>query len=348
MGPVISSTREECTVEHYKQSQVPIQCQTCGNPKVKWKCKTCNGLACIHCKDSENSNKGHQISNLIQHERKITDVKKCETNLKLVRFLAVSCENLFWIGNGCHVKHKNIHTALQCSKVGETMNVISSFNMVVKDIAVTPNNDLLLATGKSRLKQIRAGTSEVTDSIYCVESSKLCSVYVEENGRVIVGGYEVVVTMHTKGNHCKRYDYDEDSKPLVKSYIRAITSTGNGNIFVIDGSDVDRVAVLGEKGIIGIYSGTSSVTDEDIRFNPQSVVTTSLDNVIVADYHHKLHILDDRGHLLTTYDTKDMGISYPLSLAITTEGAFAVLYIGCYKTVTILNAPLYKMCITGF
>ncbi|CAG2214352.1 unnamed protein product [Mytilus edulis] len=82
IGSVISSTREECPVEHYKQSQMPIQCQICGNPKVKWKCKTCNVLACIHCKDSENSNKGHQISNLTQHERKITDVKKCETNLK--------------------------------------------------------------------------------------------------------------------------------------------------------------------------------------------------------------------------------------------------------------------------
>ncbi|VDI41650.1 Hypothetical predicted protein [Mytilus galloprovincialis] len=228
------------------------------------------------------------------------------------------------------------------------MKVISSFNIVVKDIAVTPNNDILLATGESRLKQIRTGTNEVTDSIYCVESSELCSVYVEENGRVIVGGYEVVVTMNNKGVHCKRYDYDEDSEPLTKSYIRALTSTGNGNIFVIHGRDVDRIVVLQEKGIISIYSGPSTITSEDRKFNTQSVVTTPLDNVIVADFLDRLHILNNRGQLLTTYDTQDMGISYPLSLAITTEGAFTVLYIGCYKRVTILNAPLYKMSITGF
>ncbi|XP_071132777.1 uncharacterized protein [Mytilus edulis] len=316
--------------------------------RVKWKCKTCNVLMCNNCKSREHSNKGHQTINLRYHERKITDVKKCEYNLKFVRILAVSGEHSLWIGNGCQSKNMYHPTSLQCTKVGDTLTVISSFNMVVKDIAVTTDNYLLLATGKSTLKQIRAGSSKVTDSIYYVESSELCSVHVEENGRVIVGGYELVVTMNTKGVHCKRYDYDEDFKPLVKSYSRALTSTGNGNIFVIDGIDVDRVAILGEKGIIGIYSGPSTVTGEDIIFNPQSVVTTSLDNVIVADYHDKLHILDNRGYLLTKYDTKDIGISYPLSLAITTEGTFSVLYIGCYKKDTVINAPLYKMCITGF
>ena len=110
MGPVISSTREECTVEHYKQSQVPIQCQTCGNPKVKWKCKTCNGLACIHCKDSENSNKGHKISNLTQHERKITDVKKCETNLKLYDFWQYPVRTYFGLEMGVML---SIKTSIQ-------------------------------------------------------------------------------------------------------------------------------------------------------------------------------------------------------------------------------------------
>ncbi|CAC5409283.1 unnamed protein product [Mytilus coruscus] len=137
-----------------------MQCHKCGNPKVKWKCKTCVVLVCNNCKDSGHSNKGHHIINLTYHERNIIDVKECESQLKLIRFLAVSYDNLLWIGNGCHVKHKEHPTALQCTTVRDRLNIISSFNMIVKEIAVTPDNEILLATDESRLQQIRTGVNE--------------------------------------------------------------------------------------------------------------------------------------------------------------------------------------------
>ncbi|VDI27443.1 Hypothetical predicted protein [Mytilus galloprovincialis] len=348
------------------QGQCPVQCQLCeGNPKVKWKCLDCDLLMCSKCKDKVHSkfksekvhriidikDVGQQSKDVDQQDKEMSgqspagepssqtnveliNIKEYKTRTVDISFLAVSLDGSLWIGNGDMEEGFHLftsYTALQNVKlVGDKVKVISSFNIEVYDIAVTPSNDILLAIEGSRLKQIKAESNKVSDSVYFVELSYITSVHVTKDGRVIVGGGKVVVVMDKDGKYLTRYEEDENKKLIFDGTIWSITSTLNGNIFVAQPYSNPRVVVLGEVVVINNYTGPPSINFEK-RFNPRSVITTPMDHVIVADcFNHTLHILDNTGHLLTTYNTKDIGIEYPRSLAITMEGPFAVLYIGCY------------------
>lgn len=271
-----------------------------------------------------------------------------------IRLTAVSLNGSLWIGDA--FKEEGFHlftsyTALQNVKlVGDKVKVISSFNLWVFGIAVTPNNNILLATEEPRLKQIKAASNKVTDSVYCTKRSNIARVHVTKDCRVIVGGDKVVVVMDTDGKHLSRYERDKNNRPIFDGSIWSITSTINGNIFVAQTYPNPRVVMLGKGDAINYYTGHPSINSLN-TFDPESVITTPMDHVIVADYNnHTLHILDNTGHLLTTYNTKDVGIKYPRSLAITMEGNFAVLYIGGYTGSyedSSDTGRLYKMNIMG-
>lgn len=375
----------------YPLGQCPIQCQLCErDPKVKWKCVDCDLLMCSNCKAKVHSkfkaDKEHQILDLKevgQREKeegqqskeaaqgkkaatlsgfklvkisptymKLINIKEYPIKMLDIKFLAVSLNDIVWIGNGdkesSHIFGS--YKALQSGKlVGDKFTIRNSFNLIVSDIAFTPCNDILLATSESRLKQIKAGSIYVTDSVYCEELSGLCSVHVTNEGRVIVGGITLIVVMDTNGNHLKRYEKDKNNESIFDGLICSITSTVNGNIFVIQTSIKKSVVVLGKEDIINNYVGSPSINRYG-EFSPKSIVATPLDNVIVADdINHTLHILDHNGQLLTTYNTKDIRILFPTTLAITMEGPFAVLYLGCHTILGTSNSGmLYKINYTGF
>ncbi|XP_063447086.1 uncharacterized protein LOC134726605 [Mytilus trossulus] len=278
---------------------------------------------------------------------KLMNIKEYQTNTIFMNTLAVSLNDSLWVGDGYKKGFDplTLPTALQNFKLkGDKVKVKSSFNIDVSDIAVSPNNDLLLAIQEPRLKQIKAGSRKITDSVFCAESSNLFSVHVTKDGTVIAGGTKIVIVMDTEGNHLTRYENDKNNTPLFEGTIWSITSTLYGNIFVIEFIDNPRVVVLGKSDLISIYTGHPSINITD-RFHPMSIVTTPLDNVIMADCdNHTLHILDNTGHLLTIYDTMDIHIRYPRSLAInSTEGPVAELYLGCLH-----GRKLYKMSIIGY
>lgn len=182
--------------------------------------------------------------------------------------------------------------------------------MDVWDTAVTPTNDILLATSEPGLKQIEARSNKVTDSVYCEDINNLSSVHETKDGKVVVGGQKWVTAMDTGGNYLTIYKNDMNNKRLFDGAIRSITSTRNGEIFVVQNFPFSRVFVLKNEDVISIYTGHPSVN----KFDPTSVVTTPLDNVIVAEQcNYKLHILDNNGHLLTIYNTKVIGSEYPSS-----------------------------------
>ncbi|XP_071136378.1 uncharacterized protein [Mytilus edulis] len=284
---------------------------------------------------------------------KLTNTKQYQIKMSTINFLAVSLDGLLWIGDGDETEGFHpftSHTALQKVKlVGDKMKVISSFNMRVYDIAVTPSNDILLATGELGLKQVKAGSNKVIYSTYCEELTNLKRVHVTKDGRVIVGGYAWVDVIDTDGSHLTRYIRDKNNRPIFERNIWSITSTLNGNIFVVQICPNPRVVVLGNGDVINKYTGHPLINC-DITFDPETVITTPMDNVIVADNgSNTLHILDNKGHLLTTYKTPEIGIYNPRSLAITMEGNFAVLYIGCDMSneESSDTGKLYKMNIIG-
>lgn len=271
----------------------------------------------------------------------LINIKEYQTNLDDIELLAVSLNGSKWIGNGMYKEGLNpltTQTALQHVRIDEgKLNIKSSFNMLVWDIAVTPDNDILLATGKPRLMKIRPRSNRLADSNFCAGTA-LMSVHVTKANRVIAGGRKFVAVMDTDGNLLKRYENDMNRKPYFDGNILSITSTINGHIFVIQRTNNPKVFVLGKDDIINDYKGHPLVNSHN-KFHPMSVVVTPVDNVIVADdINHTLHILDNNGHLLTTYNTKNIGLKYPRCLASTRE----VLYIGCLG-----GGKLYQMNIKG-
>lgn len=355
------------------QEQCPSLCHLCNrDPKIKWKCLDCALLMCIQCKNSIHNKikteRQHRIIDIkevtyVSHQAPATDVnitsdKKYSTKMDYIRCLAVSLDGSLWIGDGKVVFHPFTYvthaTALQKVIVeDDKLKVISSFNVAVLEVAVTSTNDLLLATGESRLKQISQRSSKIIDSKYCADFAKLERVHVGASGRVVVAGeapspYKVVViVMNIDGSVATVFDNDKNNKPIIDSYPQSITSTTNGNIFVVDGSK--RVVVFGKTNI-SFYRGQHDTKSQKYPFDPQSVVTTMSDNVIVADrVNSVLHIVNNVGHLLTTYDTKDIGISHPISLAIClVHGKRSELYIGCWTSKdTSDKANLCKINISG-
>ncbi|VDI34518.1 Hypothetical predicted protein [Mytilus galloprovincialis] len=331
--------RAQCPVEPVKQAQIPIGCK-CGNPKVKWRCENCVSMLCDMCQDKDHAAKGHHIIDITTIQVKISDVKTYQTKVERSFCLEVAPDNSLWIGDGDEKEGFHPFTspsALQNVKlVGDKVKVISSFNINVFGVAVTPSNDILLATFQPRLKQIKAGSKKLTDSIYCEDMSNLAIVHVTKDDRVIVSVDNAVVVMDTDGNHLTRYEKDENNKQVFSHFATSINSTINGNIFVAGYYD-RKVVVFGKTDIISIYRGHHSFNNEYTGNE-----STPMDNVIVADsQNHALHILNNTGHLLTTYNTKDIGIPILEHLAITKEGSFTVLYM------TSSRSNLYKMVITG-
>lgn len=365
------------------QEQCAMVCQLCEvDPKVKWKCLKCELLMCIKCKDKIHAkfraDKEHRVIDIKELqlddneeydefnleedvemmtprlEVKITNIKKFPTILENIKVLAISLDDSLWIGDGN--EQEGFHpfskpTALQKVKVEEQkLRVISTFNIDVWDIAITHCNDLLMATREPKLKQIITSCNKVTESTYEVhaDSFLISCVHVTKNGRVIIAAHkkdpehrEIVGVMDTDGSRLTWHENDKNQKPLFE-WPMSITSTINENIFI---ADLRRVVVIGKVDVIRVYNPIIKLCP----FRPTSIVTTPLDNVIVADCNnHTLHILNNTGHSLTTYKTTDIGVSLPSSLAIASVGQFTVLFIGCStQEDSSENANLYKINITG-
>ncbi|VDI23046.1 Hypothetical predicted protein [Mytilus galloprovincialis] len=264
---------------------------------------------------------------------KLINVKQYQTEMLNIHFLGLSVDGSLWIGDGAKRDLHYICTSLQnVQLLRDKVTVISRFNMVILGIAVTPSNDILMATGKPRLMQIKAGSNRVSESVYCEDMSRYIQcVHASKDGRVIMGGGKFVVVMDTCGKYLTRYENDKNKKPIFKGpLVCSITSTSNGNIFIIEYFH-EGVVMLGKGDVIDIYTGNPVYNYNIGSFNPISVVTTPMDNVLVADNgNHTLHILDNNCQLLTVCNIRDIGIKSPASLAIIMEGPFPVLYIGCH------------------
>ncbi|XP_071162326.1 transcription intermediary factor 1-beta-like [Mytilus edulis] len=273
-----------------------------------------------------------------------------QTELESIASVSLCLDQSFWINSG-------VYKVLQRVKPeGTNLQVLSKFNITVCGMAVTPSNQLLLcAKGKTRLQHI-SSSGELTDSVYDVSPLLPNDIHVISDNKLIVGAYNselkksAVIIMNKKGDKETVYEHDQHNQPLFNSP-RYITTTCNGNIYVVDTiSDnwCGKVMVLGQEGhIINQYTGHPTINKSE-PFKPINIVTTPSDNVVVMDLDTDiLHILNDNGHLISYFNTKDIGIEFPNSLAFNTTGQ---LYIGCTRAVgeEAKDANLYEINIEGF
>lgn len=271
-------------------------------------------------------------------------------------YCLVSCQDgSVWIAD-------NRNTVQHIKTEKNKIDVISRFSMIVWDMAITSTNAILVSDGGTLLKWMNAGTGQITHTIYDIAPLTTCRIHITKDNRVIIGaipagkifparGKRVVIVMDLSGNHLTKFEYDKNNKPLF-TYPYRITTTSQGNICVVDKLDEirrGRVIILGPSGqVIHIYTGNPDVNTEDRPFKPSDILTTPLDNVIVADSkNHALHILGCNGQIISHYRVNLIGIQGLYSLALSSPGHF---YIGNYTSdgSPEQKAKLFELKYSGF
>ncbi|XP_076099450.1 uncharacterized protein LOC143068938 [Mytilus galloprovincialis] len=272
-----------------------------------------------------------------------------QTELELIALVSPCIDQSIWISSGKYgmlqrVKHE-----------GSNLKVMSEFNIKVYGMAVNPSNQLFLCVqGKTWLQQI-SSTGDLTDSVYDVTPFYSQTIHFNNDNKLIVAASNdklkrsAVIIMNKRGDKETVYEHDEHNQPLFNKP-RYITTTSNENIHVVDflGDWSGKVVILGQEGnIINQYTGHQTINKSE-PFRPVHIVTTPSDNVVVMDlFTQILHILNDNGHFISYFNTKDIGIEFPYSLAFNTTGQ---LYIGCSKAAgsQTKEAKLYVINIAGF
>ena len=232
------------------------------------------------------------------------------------------------------------------------LTILNSFDLAINYMATTQSNDLLVSVGESRLSQINNNTDKLTDSKYHVLELKTTALHWSIDNKLIVGaisrepyapaGRKVVIILDEHGNQLDIYEYDNNRKCLFTCPL--VITTCTSTIFVLDRLSADakgRIVILGLENDTK-YTGLPSVNSVDNKFKPTDLVCTPNDNIIVCEkYKHTLHILDNYGNLLQLYNTQNIDISSPYSMAFSDEGK---LYIGCSNTRNNLaKADLYEI-----
>ncbi|XP_076099535.1 uncharacterized protein LOC143068996 [Mytilus galloprovincialis] len=270
-----------------------------------------------------------------------------QTELDVVTFVSPCTDKSIWLSSGGYGMLQRVKPE------GTNLKVMSQFNTKVCRMAVTPSNQLFLCVlGKTKLLQI-SSSGDLTDSVYDVTPLFPNAILVISNNKIIVGAIDgeksAVIIMNKKGDKEAVYEHDQHSQPLFNYPLR-ITTTCNGNIHVVDQISDDwsgKVVILGQEGrIINQYTGHSTI-NKHVSFKPIDIVTTPSDNVVVIDLATKsLHILDDNGHLISYFNTENIGIEFPYSLAIKGTGQ---IYIGSGRAGSqTKKVKLYEVHYEGF
>ncbi|XP_071146901.1 uncharacterized protein [Mytilus edulis] len=360
-----------------------VKCEEHSNQACCLFCKTCNKFICpkcitkVHNKhkliEEEDYNKGKvELKPKQKSQIKLEISKEYTTDLTDINYIAECSDGSLWMED-------QIRSKLQHVKLRENRTeVITSLNTQIYGMAKTHSNNILVATGETKLKLINTMTGEINDSRYDVKPLYPTSIHVTSDHRVIIGawsggdafpatGRRVVVVMDQEGKQLKEYEHDNHKKQLFSllrfltststkrlfTYPVCVTCTSNGNICVVDWLDKDgrgRVVVLSPGGgVLGTYTGHPDVNTEEKPFKPAGILTTPSDNIIVTDVlNHLLHILTDQGQSITYYNLCDIGILLPYSIALSMTGT---IYIGCVsKRVSpdTTKAKLYELNFSGF
>lgn len=290
----------------------------------------------------------------------LTVVGEYKTNLDSILQIAMSLDDSLWISDGVPKKGIRLfapHSGLQKVKCeGNKLKVISNFNIQIYCLAITPDNDLLIATDASILKQIKSGTNKIIDTVFDLTPCDPVSIHITRQNRVVIGadddGKGMVIAMDHKGKREKIYGDCENGSVSFTIPWR-ITSTSNDNMFVSDlfnNQYKGRVVVLGPGDFINTYSGHPDINTEDRPFTPSDLTTTPADNVIIVDSNSStLHILNTSGELITYISTKDTGIvENPFCIGLAMAGHFCMLYIGTMNEEgNTGKVKLYKLNLKG-
>lgn len=221
---------------------------------------------------------------------------------------------------------------------------MKAYDVTPSSIALIPSGDLLISSMKSiNLDILSQSTGTITESKYGVAPLQTVAVHVTKFNRIIVGAREKgppfpvngpgkVIIMNMQGRIRKKYHLDSEGKPIF-SQPPSITTDGDNNVYVLDLLSIDKwqgriIALSNKMGLnspMWTYDG-HQIANKDQLFALFSLVTTPLNNFIVSDNNHMLHILNQMEECIHFLHTEEFDIHWPRSLDIDNSGT---LYIGC-------------------
>ncbi|CAC5418594.1 unnamed protein product [Mytilus coruscus] len=179
---------------------------------------------------------------------RIKAIKEYTTELSLVANIIQCSENTFWIHDPLN---PNIIQKVTL-RPDITIKVLSRINEYAYLTALTRNGHLLISDLTSYLKILIGNENELITSTYNVMPFILKPIHINRENQLIVGaikkfpidysvpGGGLVIVMDMDGNHQAMYEFDRNHEPLFKNPIH-ITTTNNGNIFIIDRITEDHI-----------------------------------------------------------------------------------------------------------
>ncbi|XP_076078767.1 uncharacterized protein LOC143048778 [Mytilus galloprovincialis] len=239
----------------------------------------------------------------------------------------------------------NIGTSGILQKVqptGNKLKEISSYKIIVYDMAVSKWNGILLCTNDNQIQGIDERISRLRNckldfGVGYVIPSAICS----REFLIVVGainndypkhGKRVVIRMNEKGQNEHVMEYDTYGQPIFTYPLSVACTNDMQNVFVIDGLSHDtysafRLVILLGKDNIAYYKGHSTLNNSFYKkFCPIAIQAAPSNNILVLDISiNALHILSPIGQLSAYVSLSDMGIQCSFSLCCTSTK----LFIGC-------------------
>ncbi|XP_052058834.1 uncharacterized protein LOC127699132 [Mytilus californianus] len=265
---------------------------------------------------------------------RIEAIKEYTTELGLVTQILRCSENTFWI-------HESNPDTIQKVSLqhDSTIKVLSRINKYALRTALTKNGDFLISERTSNLKILKRNENELRNSIYNFTPYITTAIHINDENKLIVGavkklyidysepGGGVVMVVNMDGNYEAKYKLENNNEHLFTDP-KHITSTNNGNIFIIDRITEDwrgRVVILQKGSASNIYTGHTDINSKNHPFKPCNAVATPNDNVIVSDvFNNTLHFLDNSGHLLAYCNTVEDEILLPYSMLCSKPGKLLI------------------------
>lgn len=262
-------------------------------------------------------------------ELKVTD--QWTTGIENIHFIGRSPDSTLWIAD--NISDVLQHIALEKDNV----QMLSRFNIQIFGLSVDKSSNIIVSTFETRLQVVNERTLNLTDFVFDISPFTAGDIHITQDQKVIISTSSpepeeryIVIVMDRAGKRLTEYENDSNNKPLFTT-ISKLTSTSKGDVCVVDTLDTDfrgRVVVIGKAGNIkGIYTGHPGVNTTDKPFTPLAILATPSDNILVADWKISvIHILNSDGEFISYCCICNIGIQYPHSLALSTQGK---LFIGC-------------------
>lgn len=254
------------------------------------------------------------------------------TRCKPLHRVACVEENEAWVsGNNKAITRLDVHKTVK-----ET--VITTCLRFTNDISVTTQGDLIYSDYRNRTVNIvREGK---TESLLTTPSGwHPCNLYATKAGDVLVSisrGLKNKIHRYQGEEISQEIENTDDGKPVFAegSYSLYLTENSYGDVCVSDLNARSVISVDRSGHVRFRYEGGTRKRS----FDPQCIVTDSLNQIIVTDYSNDcLHMLDQTGQFMRVFNNH--GLVAPCGLSIDSAGRLWVglLHTGKIKVIQYLK-----------